>query len=88
MAVLVAAARPRLVHPTKSFPLARKNDPERISPAKMGRRMWIFGAAWVAVFVLLPLPWALGLACAWLLIMIPGLIEIHRQFQHLPAAEP
>lgn len=68
----------------KAFPLARDGDAPSVSPRKMMRRVYGFLAIWLAVFVLLPLGWALAAAFGWLIVTTPGLLEIHRQFQNEP----
>ena len=70
----------------KAFPLGRQSDTPSVSPRKMMRRVYGFVAIWIAVFALLPIGWAAAAAAAWLAIMTPGIIEIHRQFQNEPDA--
>jgi hypothetical protein len=70
----------------KAFPLARPDDPHRVSPGAMMRRVYGFLAAWLAALVLLPVAWVAVLAAVWLVILTPGLIAIHRQFQNEPDA--
>ena len=68
----------------RAFPLARDTDPRRVSPGKMMRRVYAFIGLWLVALVLLPLPWVGIAALAWALAMVPGLLEIHRQFQNEP----
>ncbi len=50
--------------------------------------MAVFAGAWVAAFALLPPGWvALGLA-AWAAVALPGVVALHRRFQHIPHGEP
>jgi hypothetical protein len=71
----------------KAFPLGRADDTPSAKFQNMKRRIAIFVGAWIAAFVLFPASWvALGLA-AWGVAALPGLIEIHRQFQHVPHGE-
>ena len=72
----------------KAFPLARPGDKPGANSAKMMRRLVGFVAAWVAAFALLPTTWVALALGAWGIAMIPGLIEIYRQFQHQPEGEP
>ena len=72
----------------KAFPLARPGDAPSAKPQRMFRRMAVFAGAWVAAFALLPAVWvALGLA-AWAAVALPGVVALHRQFQHIPNGEP
>ena len=72
----------------KAFPLARPGDAPSAKPQRMFRRMAVFAGAWVAAFALLPTGWvALGLA-AWAAVALPGVVALHRQFQHIPNGEP
>jgi hypothetical protein len=51
-------------------------------------RVYAFIAAWFCALLLVPLPWVAIAFAAWMLILIPGLVEIHRQFQNEPANNP
>ncbi len=68
----------------RAFPLARDTDGRRVSPAKMMPRVYTFVALWVLAAILLPLSWVGFAALAWVAAMMPGLLEIHRQFQNEP----
>jgi len=68
----------------RAFPLARDTDPRRVSPGKMMSRVYLFAAAWVLAAILLPPLWVGIAALAWVVAMVPGLVEIHRQFQNEP----
>ncbi len=70
----------------KAFPLARAGDAERVSPAAMMPRVYGFLFLWMLAFVFLPLPWVAVAAALWLLVLTPGVIAIHRQFQNEPDA--
>ena len=48
------------------------------------RRVYAFIGLWLVALVLLPLPWVGIAVLAWALAMVPGLLEIHRQFQNEP----
>lgn len=67
----------------RAFPLARPDDPERVSPGAMMPRVYAFIALWILALVLLPATWVGLAALAWVLVLTPGMIEIHRQFQHV-----
>lgn len=72
----------------KAFPLARPGDKPSAKFQRMKRRMAVFAGAWVAAFALLPTGWVvLGLA-AWAVVALPGVVALHRQFQHIPQGEP
>ena len=66
----------------KAFPLGREGDKHSTDPRKMLGRIYGFLALWLVLFLMLPLKW-FGLAVlTWLVVLAPGLVEIHRQFQH------
>ena len=47
-------------------------------------RVYGFVALWLLLLLVLPLKW-FGMALVlWLVVLTPGLIEIHRQFQDEP----
>ena len=85
--LLILTAHGWFVRP-KAFPLARPEDDARISPGKMMPRVYAFVAVWLAALVILPLSWVAVAFALWLVILTPGLIEIHRQFQHVPVKKP
>ncbi len=68
----------------KAFPLGRPGDPPSANSGKMMGRVAGFVAAWVAGFLLFPAKWVALAMGAWALAALPGLIEIHRQFQNEP----
>ena len=72
----------------KAMPLGRRGDPA-VSPGKMPRKMlrrvYGFVAAWLAALLLIPVQLVALAFVTWGLILLPGLIEIHRQFQNEPA---
>lgn len=70
----------------KAFPLRRDGGKDTVSPRDAVRRALWFAGAWLAAALLLPLAWVGIAATVWLVLMIPGLIEIHRQFQNEPDA--
>ena len=70
----------------KAFPLARADDPERVSPSKMMPRVYAFLALWLIALLTLPITWVGAMFGVWLVILTPGLVEIHRQFQNVSDA--
>ena len=72
----------------KAFPLGRLGDKPSAKPQKMQRRIAIFVGAWIAAFALLPTAWVALALVAWGVLVLPGLAEIHRQFQNVPNGEP
>lgn len=79
--MLILTAHGWFIRP-KAFPLAREGDKSSASPAKMMRRVYGFVALWLVLLLILPLKWFGITVLAWLVVLTPGLIEIHRQFQH------
>ena len=79
--MLILTAHGWFIRP-KAFPLAREGDKSSASPAKMMRRGYGFVALWLVLLLILPLKWFGITVLAWLVVLTPGLIEIHRQFQH------
>ena len=68
----------------KMFPLGRAEDSASADPHKMMSRVYWFIAAWLVALLLLPIKWV-GIAfLIWSVILIPGLVEFHRQMQHEP----
>jgi hypothetical protein len=64
--------------------LAREGDKSSVNPAKMMRRVYGFVALWLLLLIILPIGWFGFALLAWLAVLAPGLIEIHRQFQNEP----
>lgn len=48
------------------------------------RRAYIFLAAWIVALLLFPAQWVAVAALVWVIVVTPGVIEIHRQFQNEP----
>ncbi len=84
--LLILIAHGWFIRP-RAFPLARADDPPRVSPGKMMSRVYAFVAMWLLALVALPAAWVATAFAGWLLILMPGLIEIHRQFQNIPDPE-
>lgn len=79
--LLILTAHGWFVRP-RAFPLLRDGDKAQVTPTIARKRAYWFVGAWLAALVALPLNWV-GIAfLAWLVILTPGLIEIHRQFQN------
>jgi len=70
----------------KAFPLLRDGDKDAVTPGDAMRRWYVFVALWVVALVCLPMVWVVGAFCLWALALVPGMIEIHRQFQNEPDA--
>ncbi len=68
----------------KALPLAREGDPKRVGPTAVMRRLYGFAALWVVLLIALPFVWVAGLALLWGLVLMPGMVAIHRQFQNEP----
>jgi len=79
--LLILTAHGWFIRP-RAFPLTRPGDKERTGPGNMMRRVYGFAAAWLLGLLLLPVEWVGIAALVWLLVLTPGLIEIHRQFQN------
>ena len=83
--LLIMLAHGWFVRPT-AFPLLRDGGKDSLSPPAAMRRWYYFAGAWLLALVLLPFHWvAIAFVC-WIIAVVPGLIEIHRQFQNEPAA--
>ena len=54
----------------------------------MMRRIRFFTAGWLAAFLVLPATWVAAAFAAWAAVASFGIVEIHRQFQHVPRGEP
>ena len=72
----------------RAFPLAREGDAPSVHAPKMFRRMRLFAAGWLAAFLVLPAGWVALALAAWAAVASVGLVEIHRQFQHVSHGEP
>ena len=83
--LLILVAHGWFIRP-KAFPLARPEDKTRVSPGSMMPRVYGFLALWVVALIVLPVSWVAIAAVTWALVLTPGLIEIHRQFQNEPDA--
>ena len=68
----------------KAFPLLRDGTKDTVTPSQAMRRVWVFLGLWIASIAAFPVQYV---ACAfglWLILLTPGMIEIHRQFQNEP----
>ena len=70
----------------KAFPLLRDGGKDKVSPSDAMQRWYVFAFVWLLALIMLPLVWVLGAALCWLILLTPGLLEIHRQFQNEPDA--
>lgn len=68
----------------KALPLSRAGDPPRVGPRAVLKRVYGFLALWLVLLLVLPIAWFGVAVLAWLALLTPGLIEIHRQFQNEP----
>ena len=66
----------------RAFPLRRDGGKDDVSPTDAMRRWYVFGLVWLVALVALPLGWVAGVFIVWLIALVPGLVEIHRQFQN------
>ncbi len=66
----------------KAFPLRRDGCKDKVSPNKVMRRWWLFLILWAMALVALPVSWVGAAALIWTVSLLPGLYEIHRQFQN------
>lgn len=79
--LLILTAHGWFVRP-KAFPLLRNGGKDQVSPADAMRRWYVFLGLWVLALVVLPPLWVGAATLVWLLALIPGMLEIHRQFQN------
>ena len=70
----------------RAFPLLRDGGKASVTPSDAMRRVYLFVGAWILALLALPVLWVGIAAVVWMLALIPGLIEIHRQFQNEPDA--
>ena len=68
----------------KAFPLLRDGGKDSVTPRDAMRRVYVFLGLWILALVVLPAVWVVAAAVIWLLLLTPGLLEIHRQFQNEP----
>lgn len=67
----------------KVFPLERGTGGQWRHPSRMINRMLGFGGAWILAVITLPLSWVALAAAIWVAVITPGIIDIHRKFQHV-----
>ena len=70
----------------RAFPLLRDGGKASVTPSQAIRRAYVFLGAWVLALVFLPITWVAVSALLYAVVLTPGLIEIHRQFQNKPDA--
>ena len=68
----------------RAFPLLRDGDKAAVTPGMAMKRAYWFLGAWVIALLLLPVTWVLTAAVLYIVLLTPGLIEIHKQFQNEP----
>ena len=66
----------------KAFPLLRDGSKDEVSPKDAMRRWQFFLIAWVLALLVFPIKWVAVVTALWMLLLLPGLREIHRQFQN------
>jgi hypothetical protein len=66
----------------KAFPLLRDGSKDKVSPKDAMRRWQFFLIAWVLALVVFPVKWVAVVTVLWMILLLPGLREIHRQFQN------
>ena len=66
----------------KAFPLRRDGSKDALSPTGAMKRWYGFGLLWLVALVVLPVGWVAAAFIVWLIALVPGLLEIHRQFQN------
>jgi hypothetical protein len=66
----------------KAFPLLRDGSKDVVTPTQAMRRVWIFVGLWLASLIVFPVQYVCIAFAAWLILLIPGMVEIHRQFQN------
>ena len=66
----------------KAFPLLRDGGKDKVSPKDAMRRWQFFLMAWVLALVVFPVKWVAVVTALWMILLLPGLREIHRQFQN------
>jgi len=66
----------------RAFPLRRDGGKDDVTPSDAMRRWYVFGLVWLLALLVLPIGWVASAFIVWLVALVPGLIEIHRQFQN------
>jgi len=85
MFLLILTAHGWFLRP-RAFPLKREGEKDSANPGKMMRRVYAFAGLWLMALLALPTFWVGAAALLWIILLTPGLIEIHRQFQNEPDA--
>lgn len=81
--LLILTAHGWFIRP-KAFPLLRDGGKDSVSPTDAMRRWYVFLGLWLLALIVLPATWLAAATAAWLIALVPGLLEIHRQFQNEP----
>ena len=71
----------------KVFPIGRK-DEKKTRPDQMWPRIAIFVVVLACAFVLLPIPWALGVLALWGAFVWRKIARYNREFQNIPTGNP
>lgn len=79
--LLIMSAHGWFIRP-RAFPLLRDGGKDQVSPTDALRRAYVFLALWVVASFALPLSWVATALLVWAAAFLPGLVEIHRQFQN------
>ena len=66
----------------RAFPLLRDGSKDTVTPRQAMRRVWLFVGLWVASIAAFPIHHVALAFGLWAVLLTPGLIEIHRQFQN------
>ncbi len=81
--LLILTAHGWFIRP-KAFPLLRDGGKDTVTPTMAQRRAYIFAGLWLIALIVMPLAWVAGAFLLWVVLVTPGMIEIHRQFQNEP----
>ena len=79
--LLILTAHGWFIRP-RAFPLLRDGDKAQVTPNMARKRAYWFVGGWLLALIALPLTWVAIAFLVWLIVLTPGLIEIHRQFQN------
>lgn len=71
----------------KTFPLARPGDRPSADPRRMFARLFLFVAAWIAAFVMLPAAWVAPAFLAWALVAAVAYVRHRGHFQRVSAVD-
>ncbi len=83
LSLLILTANGWFIRP-RALPLARDGSGGFVGVPVAIRRAYVFVAAWIVALLLFPAQWVAVAALVWAIVVTPGVIEIHRQFQNEP----